>query len=137
MIARLRRCVEIASLLGVAAAVLGMFPGLQLAGGRTLPSGGVPLIVMVALVVLYGAWLWLSPSKLKALIWSAATFLICSGWLMSTLFRQDDLASIARWPYHATWTLVGAMLFVAGPLVALVVWAGDRRRVPSARALQR
>lgn len=132
---RLRRCVEIATLLGIAAAVLGMFPGLQLAGGRTMPSGGTPLVGMVALVVLYGAWLWAAPSKLKALIWSAATFVICTGWLISTLFRQDDLASIARWPYHATWTLMGAMLFVAGPVVALVVWAGDRREVPTARVI--
>lgn len=129
---RLRRCVAIASLLGIAAAIVGMLPGMQLPRGATLPSGGKPLIGMVAMVVLYGAWLWMAPSKLKALIWSAATFTICTGWLLSTLFRQDDLAHIALWPYHATWTLVGAMLFVAGPLVALVVYAGDRGLDPDA-----
>jgi hypothetical protein len=137
---RIRRCVSTAGVLGLAAAVLGMFPGMRTAYGQTLPSGGWPMVGMVSPVLLYGAWLWGSPTRTKALFWSLASFLCCGGWLISALFRQADIAHISMWTYHATWTLFGAMLAIAGPLATLVAIRGERGEAtgdePSARLVR-
>ena len=163
---RLVRIVQSTTVLGVLACVIGLFPGQRVyedsndcigraLGGlaaehhstctssydrlvETRLAGGWQLIVLVALIQLFGAVVYRYPRRTSALVWPVWTALWTVAYIALT-FQLDLFSHVeVLWPSHVVVMLAGAMLLlivIATPIVALVSDRTRRDDAPSARVV--
>ncbi len=152
---RLRRIVVAVAVLGIAAAIVGMFPGEQVLDdannclGRafsglfghhghddcvssftilvaTRPAGGPPLIVLVGAILAFGLLVRLHPRRWMALAWIAWTLVALVVFFVST-FRLDMFKHTETlWATPVTEMLLGAVLLLVGPVTLFVVGTSKR-----------
>ena len=167
---RLRRIVRLVALLGIAGALVGLFPGERVyddanncfgsafsslfshGGGQhdctssytklvaERPAGGLPLVVFVGAILMYGWLLATSPGRWAAIGWTLWTA-IAGGVFVAATFKLELFSQTETlWATPVTYTLIGAMLVLIFPIAPLVAFTSKREvtdDTPSARVVER
>lgn len=142
---RIRRCVVIAMLFGLAAGVCGVLPGRHLYlsdGGELLTAhaaGGPLFFVYLVIVLGYGAMLYRDPSRAAAIGWTAFALIIGLVLTLLALGDGDNFARVQQlWPVRAMLFAFGGMLLMIFPFAFVNGLIGDRGKrsdAASARVL--
>ena len=136
---RLRRIVFLVVLLGIAGAIVGMFPVHDLEHDAMQTAYGVPLWLMVGAIALFGGLLVANPRRAIAIgwmVWTALSMLTFFGMTWGDhLFTPADV-----WPLPIIHALIGGMFVLVFPVTAIVLVASDREpreAAASARVVSR